>query len=391
MRVWRAVGEDHVTLMAAGLAFYGMLAVVPALIAAITIYGLVADPQDVQDLVSTATRQVSGGAAQILQDQLTQIVSASSRTLSLGLAASLAAALWSASAGIGNLMRAVNLAYDEVETRGYLRRRAIALAFTVGGILFVLTAVALIAILPALLGRLGLPGTSADVVNRLRWPFLLASGMTALTAIYTIGPNRRSPRLPWVTWGSGVALAIWLAGSWGFSVYVANFASYNETYGSLGGVVVLLMWFYLTALAILLGAEINAEIELQTGIDTTVGPPKPRGQRGAMVADHTPLDDPRRLRRRGGANSVEQSLDGAPGRGLGGDRFVVAQFEAPLVQRRRHALRQVLAADDPRAGHALAKPRGHALVRREIGRVPAGRVHLGHAAFADEHQDDPGP
>jgi membrane protein len=295
VRVWRAVGEDHVTLMAAGLAFYGMLAVVPALIAAITTYGLVADPQEVEDLVGAATRQVSGGAAQIIQDQLTQIVSTSSRTLSLGLVASLAAALWSASAGIGNLMRAVNLAYDEVETRNYLRRRAIALAFTVGGILFVLIAVALIAILPALLGRLGLPDTSEDLVNRLRWPVLLLSGMSALALIYSIGPDRRAPRLRWVTLGSAVALAIWLAGSWGFSAYVENFASYNETYGSLGGVVVLLMWFYLTALAILLGAEINAEIELQTGVDTTVGPPRPRGQRGAVVADHTPLDDPRHL------------------------------------------------------------------------------------------------
>ncbi len=294
VRVWRATGDDHVTLMAAGLAFYGMLAVVPALIAAITIYGLVADPQEVQDLVGPATRQVSGGAAQILQDQLTQIVSTSSRTLTLGLAVSVIAALWSASAGIGNLLRAVNVAYDEVETRSYVRRRATALAFTIGGILFVLTAVALIAILPAVFGLVGLGAAAAQLVNWLRWPVLLASGMSALMVIYIIGPDRRAPRVAWVTWGSAVALAIWLAGSWGFSLYVENFASYNETYGSLGGVVVLLMWFFLTALAILLGAEINAEIELQTGVDTTVGPPQPRGRRGAMVADHTPLDDPRR-------------------------------------------------------------------------------------------------
>jgi len=210
-RVWRAVGEDHITLMAAGLAFYGMLAVVPALIAAITLYGLAADPREVQELVGMATREVSGGAATILQDQLTQIVSTSSRTLSLGLAASLAAALWSASAGIGNLLRAVNLAYDEVETRSYVRRRAVALAFTIGGIVFVLSAVALIAILPAVLGRLGLPDTSADLVNRLRWPILLATGMSALMLIYIIGPDRSAPRVRWVTWGSAVALTIWRA------------------------------------------------------------------------------------------------------------------------------------------------------------------------------------
>jgi membrane protein len=297
-RVWRSIGDDDVSLMAAGLAFYGMFAVVPALIAAITLYGLVSDPQQVQTLVDAATEQVSGGVAQVLHDQLTQIVSTSSRTLSLGLAISLAAALWSASAGIGNLLRAVNLAYDEVETRSYVRRRAMALAFTSGGILFVLTAVALIAILPAVLGLVGLRENAAGLVTRLRWPVLLVTGMTTLIVIYTVAPDRRAPRLPWVTWGSAVALLIWIAGSWGFSAYVENFASYNETYGSLGGVVVLLMWFYLTAFAILLGAEINAEIELQTGVDTTVGPPKPRGQRGAMAADHTPLDDPRRRDKR---------------------------------------------------------------------------------------------
>jgi membrane protein len=297
-RVWRSIGDDDVSLMAAGLAFYGMFAVVPALIAAITLYGLVSDPQQVQALVDVVTEQVSGGVAQVLHDQLTQIVSTSDRTLSLGLAISLAAALWSASAGIGNLLRAVNLAYDEVETRSYVRRRAMALAFTSGGILFILTAVALIAILPAVLGLVGLRENAAGLVTRLRWPFLLVCGMSTLIVIYTVAPNRRAPRLPWVTWGSAVALLIWIAGSWGFSAYVENFASYNETYGSLGGVVVLLMWFYLTAFAILLGAEINAEIELQTGVDTTVGPPKPRGQRGAMAADHTPLDDPRRRDKR---------------------------------------------------------------------------------------------
>lgn len=302
LRVWRSIGQDHVTLMAAGLAFYGMLAVVPALIAAITIYGLVADPQAVQNLVAAATRQVSGGTAEILQDQLTQIVSTSSRTLTFGLAVSLAAALWSAATGISHLLQAVNLAYNEEETRGWIRRRALALALTAGAILFVLVSVALIAILPAVLGQIGLRESAAFLLRWLRWPFLLASGLVALTVIYTIGPNRRAPSMRWATPGSLVAMVIWLASSWGFSTYVENFASYNETYGSLGGVVVLLMWFFLTALAILVGAEINAEIELQTGVDTTVGPPKPRGQRGAMVADHTPLDDPRpffRQQRRG--------------------------------------------------------------------------------------------
>lgn len=303
-RVWRSIGEDNVMLMAAGLAFYSMLALFPTLIAAITIYGLVADPAQVQDLVGTISTTMSGGG-EVVRDQLNQIVSTSSKTLSWGLVISLVAALWSASAGAANLINTVNLAYDEQETRSFVRRRALAMVLTVGGILFVLVAVALIAVLPAVLDRLGLDDTGSRLVDLLRWPLLLAMGMTALGVIYKIGPDRRPPRARWVTWGSVVAMALWIAASWGFSTYVENFASYNETYGSLGGVVVLLMWFYLTGFAILLGAEINSEIELQTGVDTTVGEPRPRGQRGAVKADYTPLDQPprdrlrRRLRGRG--------------------------------------------------------------------------------------------
>lgn len=288
-RVWRSIGEDHVTLMAAGLAFYSMFALFPTLIAAITLYGLVADPAQVQDLVGTISDTMSGGG-QLVRDQLTQIVSTSSKTLSWGLVVSLAAALWSASAGAANLINTVNLAYDERETRSFVRRRILALLLTIGGILFVLVAVALIAVLPAVLDRLGLGDTGRRLVDLLRWPLLLAMGMTALAVIYKIGPDRRPPQIRWVTWGSVIAMVLWIAASWGFSKYVENFASYNETYGSLGGVVVLLMWFYLTGFAILLGAEINAEIELQTGVDTTVGEPRPLGERGAVKADHTPLD-----------------------------------------------------------------------------------------------------
>jgi membrane protein len=297
-RVWRSVGEDQVAFLAAGLAFYGLLALFPMLIAAITLYGLVADPAEVQDLVGTVSDTMSGGG-QVVRDQLTQIVSASSQTLSWGLVVSVGAALWSASAGAASLITTVNLAYDERETRGYLRLKGLALGLTIGGILFVLVAVALIAIVPVILHRLGLGDTGRTLVAWLRWPLLLAMGMTALATIYKVAPDRTPPRLRWVTWGSAVAVVMWLAASWGFSQYVENFASYNETYGSLGGVVILLMWFYLGGYAILLGAEINAEIELQTGVDTTVGEPRPRGERGAVKADYTPLDQPpRRPKRR---------------------------------------------------------------------------------------------
>jgi membrane protein len=295
-RVWRSIGEDQVTSLAAGLAFYSLMALFPTLIAAITLYGLVADPAQVQDLVGTISGTMSGGG-QVVRDQLTQIVSTSGKKLSWGLVLSLGAALWSASAGAASLITTINRAYDERETRGYFRLKSLAMVLTVGGILFVLVAVALIAILPVILDRLGLGDTGRVLVAWLRWPLLLTMGMTALAVVYKIAPNRRPPRIRWVTWGSAIAMALWIAASWGFSTYVENFASYNETYGSLGGVVILLMWFYLSGFSILLGAEINAEIELQTGVDTTVGEPRPRGERGAVKADFTPLDEPpRRLK-----------------------------------------------------------------------------------------------
>lgn len=277
-RVWRTIGEDQVSLMAAALAFYSLLALFPGLIAAITLYGLVADPTQVQNLVTTISGTMSGGG-QVVRDQLTQIVSTSSRTLSWGLVVSLGAALWSASAGAGILVTTVNASYNERETRGIVRQRILALVLTIGGIFFVLVAVALIAVLPAILDRLGFGDKGRVLIDLMRWPLLLAMGMTALAVIYRIGPNRRTSRVRWVSWGSAIAMVLWIMASWGFSQYVENFGSYNETYGSLGGVVVLLMWFYLTGFAILLGAEINAEIELRAqarAVNTHIKGPRPR-------------------------------------------------------------------------------------------------------------------
>lgn len=289
-RVWRSIGEDNVPLMAAGLAFYSMLALFPLLIAAITVYGLVSDPGEVPRTLELITGTMSGGAGEIIGDQLEQIVAASPGALTWGLAASLAVIVWSASTGMLNLLKAVNQAYGERESRGFFHLRALAFVMTMGAILFIAVAVALIAVLPAVLGVIGLDAASQAIVTVVRWPLLLFFGMAAVAVIYRLGPDRRSPRVGWLTVGAVVAVALWLLASGGFSIYVQNFGSYNETYGSLGSVIVLLMWFFLTGFSILLGAEVNAAIELQTGIDTTVGDDRPRGQRRAVMADRTPLD-----------------------------------------------------------------------------------------------------
>jgi len=283
-RVFQSIGEDNLPLLAAGLAFYAMLALFPGLIAAITTYGLVADPGTVQDQITAVTDRLGGGASRILRDQLTEITSSSRTVLSWSLVAALATALWSASTGTLNLLKAVNLAYKETETRGWLKRRGIALLLTVGAVLFVLTAVTLIAILPTAIGLLGLGTTGEQIVTLARWPLLLTIGLFALSVVYRMGPDRRSPSLRRTIWGSAAAMAMWLTASWGFSYYVENFGSYNETYGSLGGVVVLLMWFFVTAFSVLLGAEIGAEMEVRAGVDPaatdrSANPDRSRGSR----------------------------------------------------------------------------------------------------------------
>lgn len=287
-RVKDQVGEDDLPMLAAALAFYAVLALFPALIALITVYGLVADPQQVQEQLSSLTQNLQGGAGQLLRDQLTSIVSASRSSLSWGLLASVVGALWAASSGMQALIKAVNIAYDEDETRGFFKMRGLSLLLTLGGVVFVIVSVALIAVLPPLLDGIGLGDVARKAIAWGRWPLLALFAMGALAIIYKLAPDRDAPRFRWVSWGAGVATIVWLIASWGFSFYVQNFGSYNETYGSLAGIVVLLMWFYISALVILLGAELNAEIELQTGVDTTVGPERPRGERRAVKADDIP-------------------------------------------------------------------------------------------------------
>jgi membrane protein len=281
---------DRVGLMAAGVAFYVMLALVPTLIAAVTIWGLVSDPQQIQQTVGGVSSQLPNGAADLLQQQMSRIAQNSSSALGWTLVASVAAALWSASSGTKGLMNAVNAAYDEDESRGFLEVRGTALALTVGLIFFGLIVLALIAVVPAILTSIGLGTTAETVIRWGRWPLLAAALIVGLAVIYRYAPDRDHPEWNWLSWGAGVAVVIWLVASAAFAWYVNSFGSYSETYGSLAGVIVLMLWLFLSSFAILIGAELNAEMEHQTGRDTTRGEPEPMGQRGAHVADTTPND-----------------------------------------------------------------------------------------------------
>lgn len=284
------IQDDNVALMAAGVAFYAMLAIIPALIAAVTVWGLVSDPAQIQATVESFAAGLPESAANLISSQMEGIADSSSDTLGWALAASVLAALWSASTGTKGLMNAVNSAYDEKETRGFLKLRGLALALTIGAIFFGLIAIALIAVVPALLGNIGLGDAGQAAVRWGRWPILALSVIAGLAVIYRFAPDRDHPQWNWASTGSLIATVIWLVASAGFAWYVNSFGSYDETYGSLAGVIVLMLWLFLTAFAILLGAEVNAEMEHQTRRDTTSGPSRPMGQRDAYVADTTPAE-----------------------------------------------------------------------------------------------------
>jgi membrane protein len=221
--------------------------------------------------------------------------------LGIGLVISLALALWSASGGTGNLITAVNIAYDEKDTRNFVKKRGLALLLTVGAIVvFVLTA-SLVAVFPAIANALNIGGIARVGLEALRWVVLLAVLMIALAVLYRLAPDRDDPKFTWTSVGAGVAILVWVLASVVFSLYVNNFGSYGKTYGALAGIVILLTWLWLSIVAILLGAEINAELEKQTVRDTTTGPDKPLGERDAVKADLLPSDpdpDPETLKKR---------------------------------------------------------------------------------------------
>lgn len=284
-RAFRESSADNVPMLAGGVAFFAFLAVFPALIAALTLYGLLANPAEVADQVQNIAKALPRSAQPLLTEQLTSVTQTSGGALTAGLVISLLAALWSASSGTGNLITAVNLAYDEEESRGFVKLRATALGLTLGGIVFVLLTLTLVAVVPVALDNLGLGVVGRVVAQVVRWVLLVGVVVVGLAVVYRVAPDRASPRFRWVSAGALVATVLWIIGSVAFSLYVNFFGNYNKTYGALAGVIVLMLWLFLTTYIVLLGAEINAESERQTVRDTTHGEPRPMGRRGADAAD----------------------------------------------------------------------------------------------------------
>jgi membrane protein len=281
-RVKAEAKTDQVPLLAAGVAFFALLALVPALVALISLYGLVADPEDITTQVDDALAAAPTEVRDMIGQQLSSIEGSSGGAV-IAVIGGVLLALWSASSGMGHLIDAINVAYDEEETRGFVKLRVLGLCITAGGLLVIVASLLALTVLPAVGDQLGDGGRLAASI--LRWPLLAAVGVIALGALYRYAPDRDDAKWEWVTPGALTAVVIWLLGSVAFTIYANQFGSFGETYGALGAVVVVMLWLFITAMAVLIGAEINGEAERQTTEDTTVGAERRLGRRDAYAAD----------------------------------------------------------------------------------------------------------
>ena len=280
------ISSNRVLSTSGGVAFFALLAAFPAIAAIVSLYGLFADASTIGRHLSLLSGILPGGVLKLIADQITLISRQGNETLGTAFVVSLLIAVGSANSGMAALFDALNVVYDEEEKRSLVRFYATTVLFTLAGIIFVIVAIAGIVVLPLVLRLVGLAATTEWLIAILRWPVLLATIVVSLACIYRYGPSRKDARWRWVTWGSVVGALLWIAASMLFSWYVATFDSYNKTYGSLGAAIGFMVWLWISAVIVLLGGELNAEMEHQTARDTTEGVAKPLGARGAMMADH---------------------------------------------------------------------------------------------------------
>ena len=284
-RVFWAVPQDRVLSTAGGVAFFALLSTFPGIATVVSLYSLFADPAAIGQHLSLLNGVLPDGVLDLIAAQLKHVAEKGAGTLSTASLISFLIAFWSANSGVAALFDALNVIYREREKRDLVRVYLTTFLFTLGGALVTVAVIATVVGLPYLLNQLGF-GTGTDTLLRvLRWPALLIIVSLGLSLVYRYGPSRRTAKWRWVSWGSTAAALGWVGTSTAFSLYVATFDSYNRIYGSLGAGIGFMTWIWLSVVIVLLGAELNSEMERQTARDSTVGQPKPLGSRKAFAAD----------------------------------------------------------------------------------------------------------
>lgn len=284
-RTYQEIGNDRVLAIAAGVVFYSLLALFPAITAGVSIYALFADTSTIASHIADLSSLLPGGAIDIISEQVRRIIERGTGELTLGFLVGLGIAIWSANAGIKAIFDALNVIYDEDERRGFIKLNLVSLMFTVAAIALVLIMIASVVVVPVVLNYVGLGSVATAILTYGRWPVMFLIGIFALAVLYRFGPSRQFAQWRWLSIGSIFAAVAWMIMSIGFSWYVAHFGNYNATYGSLGAAIGMMMWMWLSIIVVLVGAELNSEIEHQTARDTTTGRPLPLGARGATMAD----------------------------------------------------------------------------------------------------------
>jgi membrane protein len=284
-RVFYAIFDDRISLIAAGVTFFMLLAFFPSMALLATIYGFFSDPVAIASQVGFLSDFLPPGTMALITDQLQGLSSQKNSTLSFAFASSFALALWSSSSGVKALFDAMNVAYGEAESRSILKLNAVALAFTLVATLLATLLIVSVGIIPVVLAFLRLDGWLELLARILRWPLALIVMCGMIMLVYRFGPSREPAKLRWITWGAAVSAILWTIATLGFSYYLSHFADYNATYGALSTLIGVMIWVWISVMILILGAEINAELEHQTLRDSTTGAPKPMGDRGAFVAD----------------------------------------------------------------------------------------------------------
>src|SRR5258708_2494362 len=289
VRVYRNISNDRIVEIAAGVTFYAILAIFPGLAAFVSVYGLIADPNTISSVLNSLSGVLPAGVIDVIGDEMQHLMSQPRSTLGTTFLVSFGLSLWSANSGIKAMFDALNIVYHEKEKRGFLKLNAVSLAFTLAAMISGVVVLILVAVVPVAVDRLGtylgLHEETAWLVKVLRWPVLLVLVSFGIAFLYRYGPSRETARWRWLSWGSVAASLLWLGASMLFSWYASSFATYSKTYGSLGAVIVFMTWIWISCIAILLGAELDAEMEHQTARDTTTEDPQPLGDRGAYVPD----------------------------------------------------------------------------------------------------------